>query len=915
MLMTFLNKYYAYISGSCRRAALTPVFAFFLLLAAPPVIFAGTIDVNEVIVEGNSSISREELLYLLDITEGGSFDDDDITRGIKRLFRKGIFDSISVETLEGEGEGAGGRVLVRVKEKAVIDDVYFYGQKRLSSSFLKRWFPLKEGMVLEPDRLESARNVLEDALEKRGFPDSIAEINVVKTDDPYRVELEVEILEAVPQYIRLVEIIGRSDYPDHKLISKMRLRVNDIFDVFKLERDMERIESFLRSKGHIKPDIGPYTFIDGQLLLGVKPGVRLEVEITGNDSVADRAIRAAMPFSEAGEVTDGLVTEAVIRINELYTRKSFSETRIVPVLVGERDDLQLRFFIHEGIPQWVNEITIKSMAVPPEKLLEIMVLKERNPFGPRELKRDIGRITEFYLALGYRDVDVKEPLIAIVDKRVSILIEIEEGLLHRYSDITVSTEGNLSSEDISGELALAVGDPYNEVDITDARRSLQSACQGTGYFYCKVDVQRDFRDGGEVGLLFNVNEGDVFFFGKTIVKGNSRTRRPVITRQLQYLEGEPVDPSQLLQSRQMLLKLGLFRSVEITPRQSGENKMDLDLDVEEAPPGAVSFGFGYGEYELYRGFIDISYSNLFGMNRRGFFRTEHSTLWSRYMLNFQEPYLLGRELLSTTTLLYEKRKEKNIDSGDISYRIEKVSVSTGLEKDFTSRIKGLLSYSYSINRTSDVQPDVVLTRDDTGTLAISSITPGIIYDTRDNPFDPTRGFLASLRVKFASEALGSDPRFVKTTARTGVYFPVARRVIFAASVRGGTSRVFGETEDLPLVERFFLGGRNTVRGYGQDRLGPIGSDGNPIGGNAFAQGNVELRLKVTGNWRIVPFMDAGNVWIDPDDADTSDLKYTYGAGLQYNTPVGPVRLDYGRKMDPEKGESKEEIHFSIGHAF
>ncbi len=911
MIMAYLDIY----RRPCGCSGLAAMGFSILMLLLPVLVqtdaHAEETMVREIRVEGISKISADEVLYLLDIEEGAAFDGAKATKGIKRLFRKGIFESISLEADNIEP----GNILVRIKEKSTIDSIDFSGHRKLNASFLKRWFPFKEGMVFVEGSIERARDALEEAISRRGFPNTVVEINVSELKAPYLVKIDVKIMESQPHLISVIEIIGRTDYPDHKLKGMMRLREGDIFDEFKLERDMARIESFLGKKGHLKPVVGPYTFVDGQLLLGVRPGIRLEVEIEGNSAVPDRSIVGVLPFKDVGEVTDALVAEAVARIREIYLRKSYSEVSIAPVLMGERDDILLRFYVHEGASIWVDEIVIKSESVPAEKLLEIMKLKQKKPFIPHELKRDAGRIIEFYLALGYRDVDVHEPVVVRDENRVDIFLDIDEGAKVTYSDVTVTTEGKVMQEDLAEGIALSPGDPYNEVDITDARRALQGACRSLGYYFCNVEVERYFAPPDKVALRFKVEEGEVFFFGKTIIKGNTRTRRPVFTRHLLYREGEPLDPSVLLKTRQRLIKLGLFKSVEIEPLPKGESEADLALSVEESAPGAVSFGLGYGEYELYRGFIDISYSNLFGMNRMGSIRTEQSTLWSRYMINFQEPYLFGKELLSTTTFLYEKRKEKNIDSGEISYRIEKVSVSTGVEKDFTDRVKGTLSYSYSITRTSDVQPDVVLTRDDSGTLAISSMTPGIIYDSRDSPFDPTKGLVSSLNVKLAADAIGSDSRFVKATARTGVYYPIIRRVVFATSVRGGLARAFDETEDLPLVERFFLGGRNSVRGYGQDSLGPKGENGTPIGGNAFAQWNVELRIRVAGNWRFVPFMDAGNVWIDPDDADPDDLKYTAGAGIQYNTPVGPVRLDYGRKLDPEEGESEEEIHFSIGHAF
>jgi outer membrane protein insertion porin family len=363
------------------------------------------------------------------------------------------------------------------------------------------------------------------------------------------------------------------------------------------------------------------------------------------------------------------------------------------------------------------------------------------------------------------------------------------------------------------------------------------------------------------------------------------------------------------------------------PLTSEGESLDVRISVEEVDPGTVEFGFGYGEYERLRGFLDVSYRNLFGMNRKGTFRTEQSSLESRFILSYDEPWLFGRPIASRTTLQSEEREERNIDTGETRYELRSYTAGTGVERalgkpplmrepaSLAERTTLGLYYEYSLVDTFNVQPDVVLSREDTGTLAISSLSPSIIYDSRDNPFDPQRGLLAGTTVKAALEELVSETDFVKVSAHASAYHRPLRWLVLALSLKGGLAEGFRETEELPLVERFFLGGRDTVRGYDEDELGPKGEDDNPTGGNAFFLSNVEFRLRVTPSWRTVLFLDGGNVWVDTGDFDLSDLLFTAGIGLQYNTPVGPIRLDYGHKLDRQPGESRGELHFSIGHAF
>ena len=160
----------------------------------------------------------------------------------------------------------------------------------------------------------------------------------------------------------------------------------------------------------------------------------------------------------------------------------------------------------------------------------------------------------------------------------------------------------------------------------------------------------------------------------------------------------------------------------------------------------------------------------------------------------------------------------------------------------------------------------------------------------------------------------SETDFVKAMFNGSFYKELSKRFVGAVSLRGGIAHSFGTTTELPLVERFFLGGRSTVRGYEQDTLGPKGSDGTPTGGNAFLAANIELRTYLGKDIGLVAFLDGGNVWVNINDINLS-FKYTSGIGLRYSTPVGPLRVDYGYKLNRETGESHGEIHFSIGHAF
>jgi outer membrane protein insertion porin family len=232
-------------------------------------------------------------------------------------------------------------------------------------------------------------------------------------------------------------------------------------------------------------------------------------------------------------------------------------------------------------------------------------------------------------------------------------------------------------------------------------------------------------------------------------------------------------------------------------------------------------------------------------------------------------------------------------------------------------LKPSLTYQFENVVNSGVQPAAVLSTDDTGRVLVSSLSPALILDLRDDVFNPRRGALYGIVLKEALRELGSEADFSKLTVQGSWFLPVYDAIL-ALSARAGMAWPFRDTIEVPIHERFYAGGSTTIRGFRQDSVGPAGTDlsGNPvpIGGDSMAIFNLELRINPGEGLGLVLFTDAGNVWTGRE-INLGNVRASYGAGIRYGTPIGPLRVDYGQKMHRLPGESPGELHFNIGHTF
>jgi len=861
--------------------------------------------VGKIEINGLYSIDKEELLYLLDINPGEPIDQEHIRLGIKRAFLKGIFEDISVETPGDEKTD----IVINIRERDFIEDIFLEGDYALSKRRVKQLFPLKEDQVLLCDMLDRALKKLRHEIALRGFPHASVHAETVALKKPHRVKILLTLNTGEPLRIQTIKT-------DAEAKQAMKLSEGDIYDQTILSKDLERIKQYYKKKAYYNPQVGKYTFTDGVLEIPVHPGKRLNISVIDNSALSTKAILKEMPFFELESFSDDIVEEAVFRIVSLYHQKGYPFAQVAPVVSVTDEHVDLHFFIYEGQKVKTGKISFIGTSLPEEDLKEVLSLKEGKLYNALLPDTDREKLRNFFVVLGYLSALVEDFRIAYHEdsNTVDIEIIIHEGPKTEIERVNIIGTQHIPEEEIREVLHIKPGDVYNEVDIINARYRVIDLYNTSGFLRTTVTIESEIKE-HKAAVTFKIQEGAETVFGKTIVAGNYRTRYRVVERELHDKENMPYDYRILTKDRRKLYRLGLFTDVDMEALDRYDHKKDVLLAVQEGNPGLAELSLGYATYERFRGVLDLSYKNLWGKNIQPSLRLDMSYLAQRFLLQYYDPWFLDKQLRFKTFVLFENKEEINIDTRETLYKLKRYAGSAGVEKDISDTVLTKLYYEFSFVNTYDVQPDVVLSKEDVGTLFISGIVPWVLYDTRDNLFEPQKGIFAGMSLKFTSPIFLSESDFLKFMFFGNYYHSLSKRFVVAASFRGGLAKGYNDTQELPLVERFFLGGRTTVRGYEQDMLGPKGDDGNPTGGNAFLMQNLELRASLGKGIGLVAFLDGGNVWVDVKDINLKGWKFSPGIGLRYKTPVGPLRLDYGYKLDREPGESRGAFHFAIGHAF
>lgn len=535
-----------------------------------------------------------------------------------------------------------------------------------------------------------------------------------------------------------------------------------------------------------------------------------------------------------------------------------------------------------------------------------------NRYHEEVFSDDLNTLETFYRQNGFLQAQINDTTVSFdsTHNRVDIQIEISEGNRTYVDGITLFENRFFSDSVLMEYIGITVGDPLRRPHIEDAVVSVLSLYAEHGFLDASIDPQVQINDSTHLALIdFTVREGISSRVGDIEISGANKTNDNVILRELSFAGGDTIVYSKLIDSQRRLYLTGLFESVFVRPVVSNDEDSaarKILIEVKEKPSGELAFSIGYGTVEKIRGRIELNTTNLSGTSRNAGISVEGNFIRQGISTSFSEPWTLGTRWKTDISLYGQFKQEPGYDARVVG---GKMTLGRKIGRETS------ISAMYRIENTSLSKVDPKTPTDELDPR-IRSLTFSINHDTRDNLFDPSRGWFLNWSNEVAGSFLQGSNTFAKSVLSLKRFKAIGLNGVLGSALEIGWMGTFGEDTEVPVNELFYAGGPTSLRGFGYQQVGPLAADGEPVGGKFKIVWNfLELRRAIYRMFGGVIFVEFGNVWPKAEMAQLTDLRLNTGLGLRVNSPLGILRLDYGINLDRRPGEAGAKIFFSMGQAF
>jgi outer membrane protein insertion porin family len=648
-------------------------------------------------------------------------------------------------------------------------------------------------------------------------------------------------------------------------------------------------------------------------------GLISEIRIEGNKALDKDVITDALTIKTRQSLNREKIVTDIEKVKALYDGKGYYNAEITDRVEKEGEkDFRIIINIKENDRLYIKSITFEGNEAFTAKELKNMMtsteysllhfMSDTDVLKRDLLKQDVGKLTSYYFNNGFINVQISEPEITHDKKWIYVKIKIEEGKRFKIGKVEIS--GDLLKkprEELLKALRTKEGSNYDREAVMKDIDLITSACNDEGHANADVTPKIDTKEKEQLANVdYNIKTGELVYFNRIIITGNTITRDKVIRRELEVIEGDLYSSSQLKTSYKNLNRLRYFEEVDFqTEKGPDKSLMDVNIRVKEKNTGMFMVGAGYSAIDQAIIMAQITQQNFLGRGQIMSLKASLGSTTNNYELSFTEPWLFDIPLWFKYDIWKYK---KNYDS----YTWDSRGTGFTVAYPIWEKISASIGYKITIDDIQDINlstaPSYITAQG--GQTTTSAVTIGLGMDTTDDTIFPTRGSRENAFIEEAGGPLGGTTNFTKVGASAAVYYPLPLQMVFGARGRIGAIQAH-DGKAVPIFERYVLGGLNSIRGLQYLGIGGSGTS-DAIGGTTMLVFNVELvfpLIKEAGMKGVV-FYDTGNTWAG--GYHLNDLRQTAGFGIRWYSPIGPLRLEYGYVLDRKENEAAGRFEFSIG---
>lgn len=664
-----------------------------------------------------------------------------------------------------------------------------------------------------------------------------------------------------------------------------------------------------------------------------------EIVYDGNENLSDEKLKEKTTIKSQTFLDQQQAKESAETIRLAYQHDGYYNAQVVPVIQTlDEDRKRLTFHITEGEKARIKTVIFEGLrAASKDEMLNVMSTREWIPWyglitkfklpslvsdagvlKRDELNNDVERIREVLLNRGYFNVRVGQPVVELAEdkKWFTVTYHVSEGEPFTISEVGFRGYTVFEDSELRVGMKIKEGEIFQRAKIRDEISRLTDMYGSKGYSFAEVSPSvNPNNEERTVALIFHIKEGEMMRIRQINIYGNDKTRDNVIRREIRVDEQDVIDTGSLKRSFQRLNNLQFFETVEILPAQVAPDKVDLNVRVKEKPTGMFSLGGGFSTLDRLVAIADITQGNLGGYGYMGRIRGQLGQRRTLGSVTFRNPYLFD----SLTSLQIDGYRSQ---TNYLSYFEERTGASVTFGRWLSEYVTGsvavfgeALNYKDFAAGICDTGKELVAICQQRGHQSTTGFRTSLFRDTRDYYIDPRNGWRIGGGVDLGTPYLGGSNNFVKYYADVVKVTPLPFDLRFSLRARAGEITKLGDTR-VPLSERFFVGGINTVRGFSFGRAGPHLFTNAPIGATKQLIFNAELIFTISSEAKLngVLFFDYGKGF---DDGEDWSLHLRPAAGLEgrWISPFGPLRVAYGLNLDRKTGERFGVFEFTIGTLF